>query len=83
MSMMIGLGAGILTIIVGGVLLMVGIQVNGNLDENFACLEINSTEGQAACETTKENVWLILSIAPYGLVFFGIFLIFGTVTGRY
>lgn len=82
MANMLALGGGILAIIVGGVLLMVGTQVFGSLDNNFDCTTINNTQGQAACETTKDNVWLILGIAPYGLVFAGIFLIFGGITGR-
>lgn len=83
MSSMITLGVGILTIIIGGVLLQVGTQVNGNLDNNFSCTNITNTEGQAACNTTKDNVWLILQIAPYGLVFAGLFLIFAPVMGRF
>lgn len=86
MANMLALGGGILTIIVGGVLLLVGTQVFASLDRNFSCYttQMNaSDDGQTTCLTVKSNVWLILGIAPYGLVFTGIFLIFGTIVGRF
>jgi len=82
MTNMMALGGGILAIIVGGVLLMVSTQVFGSIDNNFVCSNITNDDGEAACNTVKDNVWLILGIAPYGLVFAGIFLIFGGITGR-
>lgn len=86
MANLLALGGGILTIIVGGVLLLVGTQVFASLDSNFSCYTASmnaSADAQDTCLSVKSNVWLILSIAPYGLVFTGIFLIFGTIIGRF
>jgi len=83
MANMLALGGGILTIIVGGVLLLVGTQVFASLDNNFNCSSITNGNGTNACNNVKTNVWLILSIAPYGLVFTGIFLIFGSIIGKF
>lgn len=86
MANMLALGGGILTIIVGGVLLLVGTQIFASLDESFDCTLAPynaSTDAENTCESVKSNIWLILSIAPYGLVFTGIFLIFGTMIGRF
>lgn len=83
---MIALGGGILTIIVGGVLLLVGAQIFAQLDTQFNCDELpynTSTDAQQTCESIKSNVWLILGIAPYGLVFTGLFLVFGTLLGKF
>ena len=71
---------------VGGVLLLVGTQVFASLDASFNCAELpynQSTDAENTCESVKSNIWLILSIAPYGLVFTGIFLVFGTMIGRF
>lgn len=83
---MIALGGGILTIIVGGVLLLVGAQIFAQLDSQFSCTSSpynTSTQAQQTCTSIKSNVWLILGIAPYGLVFTGLFLVFGTLLGKF
>lgn len=78
----IAIGIGIISIILGAVLLQVGIDVNSELDDQFNCANITSTDGEDACNTTKSNVWLILQIASYGLLFSGLFLVFAPVMGR-
>lgn len=83
MNAILGIGIGIISVILGGVLLQVGTQVNASLDNSFNCDSINSTNGQTACTTTKDNVWLILQIASYGLLFGGLFLVFAPVMGRF
>lgn len=77
------LGMGIIAIIVAGLFLLVGTQIFGNLDNSFACTDVNNTDGQKACDNVKDNTWLLLKIAPYGVLITGIFLIFGSVTGRF
>lgn len=86
MANMLALGGGILSIIIGGVLLLVGTEIFANLDESFDCSVSPynaSADAESTCNDVKSNVWLILGIAPYGLVFTGIFLIFGTMIGRF
>lgn len=77
------IGVGIIMIIVAGVILQVGTNVNAQVDDNFDCTTINSTKGQDACTTTEDNVWLVLQIASYGLLFGGLFIIFAPVMGRF
>lgn len=77
------IGIGIISIIIGAVLLQVGIDVNATLDEQFDCTNITNPDGEEACETTESNVWLILQIASYGLLFAGLFLVFAPVMGRF
>lgn len=79
----LGIGIGILSVILGGVLLQVGTQVNSSLDDSFSCTNITNANGQEACTTTKDNIWLVLQIASYGLLFGGLFLVFAPVMGRF
>lgn len=83
MNSFLSIGIGILGVIIGGVLLQVGTQVNASIQDQFDCANITSSQGQSACETTQNNVWLIISIASYGLVFGGLFLVFAPVVGRF
>lgn len=78
------IGIGIISIIIGAVLLQVGIDVNATLDDQFDCTNITNADGEEACETTESNVWLILQISSYGLLFAGLFLVFAPViAGRF
>ena len=79
----LGIGIGILSVILGGVLLQVGTQVNSSLDDSFSCVNITNANGEEACNTTKDNIWLVLQIASYGLLFGGLFLVFAPVMGRF
>jgi hypothetical protein len=68
------------------VLLLVGAQIFAQLDQQFDCDASpynTSADAESTCESIKSNVWLILGIAPYGLVFTGLFLVFGTLLGRF
>jgi hypothetical protein len=58
-------------------------RISVNLEAvKFDCMSISKTDGQNAYISIKDIVWSILGIAPYGLLFAGIFLIFGSITGR-
>jgi len=84
MANILAIGSGIMVIIIGAVMLLVGTQVFASLDGNFSCYTAtmnNSESGQATCLSVKSLGWLIIGLAPYGLVFTGIFLIFGSILG--
>lgn len=63
------------------IVLIVMIQVYGNVDDSNDCNALNSTDGQTACTTAETQGWNNLSllatliIVPVILAIFGAFLI--------
>lgn len=69
MAMQGGPATLILTLIITSVVLLIGSNVLGTVDNTFDCSDINNTDGEESCNQTKSTTWDVYKILPIGLLF--------------